>query len=300
KQIANTVCLLSSHKVLAQKTLAKYHNLFLTQDYPKSSIIPNFNNYLSKYFNHPLTVTSSPSVNPPVTKTTFVRVPTFSNPVMNLSPKWRDIASTLNLNITCVPYLQPNILTKFSKGTNINNNHNTVYAIVCNECNSPGDNVQYPIYIGHTSRRVEERLRSHLSESASPVGLHVKNTSHKNPVIIPLIKVPDVNLRVFYESVLISIFKPRLNGYDAAPILLHSSNLTSSMLSDIKCHFLKIIKVYYDAHVLIPVSNSVCVLSSTSNVVINNNNIASVNVNVPPTLRRSRRLLEKSRNQKSP
>src|SRR5579871_3090962 len=138
----------------------------------------------------------------------MVRIPTQKPNNINFNAVWNELKPILDLNVRCMHYLKPNVYTKFKSTSKVNSNLNSVYAIVCEDCTITSNATHpYPSYIGHTSRNIKDRLKSHLNhEPNSPVGLHVANTNHRKPLTISLINVADVDLRVFYEATLISIF----------------------------------------------------------------------------------------------
>ena len=112
----------------------------------------------------------------------------------------------------------------------------------------------------------------------------MKHTGHPRPTIIPIIKIQETDLRIFYEAILINIFKPIWNGYDAAPILSYSSNLDLITKTKIKIHFLN----QLNKHRHKPNDQI------TQPEPVHNNNTAQPTTSITqPTLRRSTRLRAK-------
>jgi len=240
-QIANRICRLTSCKITALKLLGSTHSLFATQHYPKSLIFPMFNKaWLKAFYSSSVIPVSSPK--PDSTKWTNVKIP-FNSSYNAIAKKWRETSDLIVNNIRTIPILASNTLQLFGHKCDVSDDTNSVYVLVCNQC--PKINNQYKVlYVGHSSRKLSARYMSHVQDKNSPINAHLSATNHTNIKIIPIMKVPSVNERVFVEALFIKILKPPLNIYSSTPTILRSSNVSKSEEVAITRKVIKIINKF--------------------------------------------------------
>src|SRR5258705_4419756 len=238
--IAFRISTLCSNTYLIKTFLGIHYNLFIQQGYPKSAVIPIFNNVLCVNTSKTkLNKNHSHNSNDVV-----VKIPS-NFLTSDLKTAWHSIDNVSNTKVKVVPILNSNLLTRFKSRPAPFEEQCCVYAISCINCASLNNNVPIISYVGQTSRLLSGRLHSHMLEPNSSVKKHTDSTGHHNLLITKLLSVPDVNVRVICEATLINILEPRWNVYDSSPLLLLTPILKIKDKTFLKIHFINLVIKHY-------------------------------------------------------
>ncbi len=291
--IAYRISTLCSNEFLTKTFLGIHYNLFIQQGFPKSAVVPIFNNVLVKPTSN-ANLTSSKKT-PLLVNNVIVRIPqNFLS--TELKYAWNTIHDITDSKINVVPILNSNLITRFKSKPKSVDDHCCVYAISCVNCAHLNNNIPVISYVGQTSIPLTSRLHSHMLEPNSAVKKHSNTTGHLQLLITKLLSVSEVNVRVICEATIINILKPHWNVYDSSPLLLHAPILKTDDINFLNTHFTNlVVKHFNDMMPPLPSPNSTVSSTNvppttTSGPLHSATNLTNNVSSEPPTIRRSRRI----------